>query len=146
MNGLRFSMNDDTDAVRIELAGSLAGVDVETLHQAWQSEAWNDVLKPVIVDITFITDADEHGRALLVVMHRFGAQIIAKSPESFAIAQSILGLRVESATWKPGWFGRLISFFRNDQHGKASLPPQAEMICRILAEQDTPAFTQKIAF
>jgi hypothetical protein len=30
-------------------------------------------VKPVIVDVTFIVEADEHGRALLLVMHRFGA-------------------------------------------------------------------------
>ena len=34
MNGLRFSIHNDTDAVRIELDGSLGGVDVETVYQA----------------------------------------------------------------------------------------------------------------
>jgi hypothetical protein len=81
MNGLRFFIHDDADAVRFELAGTLGGVDVETVHQAWQREAFTDALRPVIVDITFITEADQHGRALLVLIHRFGAQIIAKSPE-----------------------------------------------------------------
>jgi len=115
MNGLRFSIKNDIDAVRIELAGSLGGVDVETVYQAWQSEAWNDALKPVIVDITLITEADKHGRALLIVMHRFGAQIIANSRESSAIAQPIVTEHVGPPTSKPGWFGRLIGLLRNDQ-------------------------------
>jgi hypothetical protein len=133
MNELRFSIHTDIDAVTIQLAGSLSGVDVETVYQAWQDEAWNDALRPVIVDINMITEADEHGRALLVMMHRLGAQIIAKSPESSAIAQPIVTEHVESAISNPGWFHRLVTLFQNGRTRKAKFPLQAEMICRILA-------------
>src|SRR5579863_314547 len=132
MNGLRFSIHNDTEAVRIELAGSLGGVDVETVYQAWQGEAFTDALRPVIVDMTSITEADQHGRALLVIMHRFGAQIIAKSPESSAIVQAIVTELVGSADAKPGWFRRLVKFFWTDRHAEATFPPRAEMICRML--------------
>lgn len=128
MNGLRFFTHSDTSAVRIELAGSLCGVDVEAAYEAWQREAWNDVLKPVTVDITLITDADEQGLALLVVMHRFGAEIIAKSPQSSAIAQPLLAHPVESVTSRPGWFRRLTGFLLEDRRRVGTFPPRAEMI------------------
>ena len=135
MNGLRFFIHNDADAVRFELAGSLSGVDVEAVYQAWQREAFTDALRPVIADITSITEADQHGRALLVLMHRFGAQIIANSHESFAIAQPIvtepLGVEVSEA----GWFGRLIGFFREHRHTEATFPLYAEMICRMQGGQ-----------
>ena len=135
MNELGFSIRNDMDAVRIELAGCLEGVDVETVYQAWQRDAWEDPLKPVIVDITLITEADEHGRALLVIMHRFGAQIIANSRESFAIAQTVTREPVKFATSKPGWFAKLIKIFLDDRSKPARFPPQAEMICRVAAGQ-----------
>src|SRR5262249_16601833 len=125
----------DIDAVRIELAGRLLVADVETVYQAWQGEAWNDPLKPVIIDITLITAADEHGRTLLAVMHRFGAQIIAKSRESSAIVQRFETNSVASGVSKPGWFGGLIRFFRNGRHTEATVPLHAELISRIWARQ-----------
>jgi len=115
MNGLQFFVHNDPDAVRIELAGSLLGVDVETVRQAWQKVALADAVKPVIVDITFITEADEHGRALLLVMHRLGARIIAQSPESSAIAQPIVIQPIETDGSKPGWFHRLIMFLLEER-------------------------------
>ena len=126
MSELRFSIKDDMGAVRIELAGSLAGMDVETVYQTWQRDTWDDPLKPVIVDITLLTEADEHGRALLVVMHRFGAQIVAKSPASSAIAQLCLTEPVSNR----GWFSRLVRFFRDGRRRPVPFPLQAELICR----------------
>ena len=56
----------------------------------------------MIVDITFITEADEHGRALLVVMHRFGSRIIAQLPESSAIARPIVSKPIQTDGSRPG--------------------------------------------
>jgi hypothetical protein len=122
MDGLRFFVHNDPDAVRVELGGSLRGADVETVHHAWQRVAFTNALKPVIVDITFITDADEHGRSLLVVMHRSGARIIAQSPESSAIARPIVTEWIGTDGSKPGWFHRIIMFFREERPGEASQP------------------------
>jgi hypothetical protein len=51
---------------------------------------FTDALRTIIVDITCVTEADQYGRALLLTMLRFGAQIIAKFSESFAIVQPIV--------------------------------------------------------
>lgn len=126
MNGLRFFTHNDHEAVRFELAGKLAGEDVESLHQAWQREALTDELKPVIVDITFITEADQYGRALLAIMHRFGAQLIADSLASSAIAHPIVTEQSETTISKPGWFRRLIRLLTEDR--RRSYPARAEMI------------------
>ena len=127
MNGLQFFVHNDPDAVRVELAGSLHGVDVETVHQAWQREALEYPAKPVIVDITFITHADEDGRALLIVMHQCGARIVAQSPESSAIARPIVIQPIESHEPKPGWFHRLTMFLLEELPASAALPAQAEI-------------------
>jgi len=125
MNGLQFFVHDDPDAVRVELAGSLRGADVETVHHAWQGVAFTNALKPVIVDITFITHADEHGRALLIVMHQSGARIVAQSPESSAIAQPIVIQPIEAHEPRPGWFHRLTMFLLEERPASAALPAQA---------------------
>ena len=129
MSELRFLIHNDADAVRFELAGTLSGVDVERVYQVWQREAFNDALKSVIVDITPVTDADQHGRALLLIMHRFGAQIVAKTPESWMIAQTVVA--AGSAVSKQSWFERLVGYFR--ERPKATFPLQAEMIYRASA-------------
>ncbi len=141
MNGLQFFVPNDPDAVRVELAGSLRGADVETVYQAWRRAALlsaqaegplcavdADALKSVIVDITFITEADEHGRALLLVMHRSGARIIAQSPESSAIARPIVTEPIEMAGSKAGWFHRLTVFLRDERPAGAALPAHAGIL------------------
>jgi hypothetical protein len=104
MNELRFSIRNVMDAVRIELAGNLEGVEVEMVYQAWQRDAWDDPLKRVIIDITLITEVDEHGRALLVIMHHSALRSSPNSHESSAIAQTLITEPVEPAASKPGWF------------------------------------------
>ena len=127
MNGFQFFVHSDPDAVRIELAGSLRAADAETLRHAWQRAALkDDAVKPVIVDITFVRQADEQGRALLIAMHRSGVRIVAQSPESSAIARPIVIQPIETHDPKPGWFHRLTMFLLEEQPADAALPAQAE--------------------
>ena len=130
MDGLQFFVHNDSDGVRVELAGSLRGADVETVHKAWQRAALTDALKRVIVDITFLADADEYGRALLAVMRRFGARIIAQSPESSAIAQPIVTEPIETDGSKLGWLHRLMTFLLEERPAGAAFPAQARIASR----------------
>jgi outer membrane protein TolC len=127
MNGLRFFTHNDPDAVRFELAGALTGPDVESLHQAWQREALTGALRRVVVDLTFVTEADRYGRALLTVMHRFGAHIIADSPESWAIAQPIVTEPIKTRMGKPGWFRGIVRFLVQDRRPSGGFPVRAAM-------------------
>ena len=84
MKKLQFFIHNDSDALRIELAGSLSGSDVESVLHAWQKEFSTDAQRPIVADISYVADADKHGRALLVMWHRSGARIVARSPQSWA--------------------------------------------------------------
>ena len=140
MNGLRFSMHNDTEAVRIELAGSLSGADVEAVYQAWQSEAWTETFKSVIVDITSVTEADKYGRALLVMIYRFGGEIVANSPVSSKIALSLSAEPIKAAS-RVGWLGRLMRVFLGGRHTETPFPPQAEALrSTFIRDRLTPAF------
>ncbi|HTS47978.1 MAG TPA: hypothetical protein VMH05_08540 [Bryobacteraceae bacterium] len=140
MNGLRFSMHNDTEAVRIELAGSLTGADVETVYQAWQSAVSTEPFRPVILDITSVTEADKRGQALLVIINRFGGEIVANSPESSKIALSLLAEPIKAAS-RVGWLGRLIQFFLNGRHTEPAFPSQAEVLrSTFIRDRFTPAF------
>jgi hypothetical protein len=121
MNGLQLFVHNDADAQRFELAGSLCEADVEVVYQALQRVALADALKPLIVDITFVTEADEPGRALLLAMHRFGARIVAQSPESSAIAQPIVSQPIEADDSKMGWFHRLTTFLLEERRAGAAM-------------------------
>jgi len=140
MNGLRFSMHNDTEAVRIELAGSLTGADVETVYQAWQSAFSTEPFKPVILDITSVTEADKHGQALLVIINRFGGEIIAGSPESSALALRLFA-EPRPAASRIGWLGRLIQLFLQGRHTEPAFPPQGEVLrSTFIRDRFTPAF------
>ena len=128
MSGFQFFVHSDPDAVRIELAGSLRAADAETLRHAWQRAALrDDPVKPVVVDITFVRDADEQGRALLIAMHRSGVRIVAQSPEASAIARPIVIQPIETHDPKPGWFHRLTMFLLEERPAGAAVPAQAEI-------------------
>jgi hypothetical protein len=88
---LNYYIHDESDALRFKLAGSLSGDGVESIYQAWQTSLSITGNRRLIIDITLIVDADEHGRALLVAWHRSGARIIAASPDSGAVAKALPG-------------------------------------------------------
>jgi hypothetical protein len=87
---LRYYLHDDPDAFRMELAGSLTQPDAQSAYHAWRTA--RSVLggRPVIVDISFVSEADEVGRNVLRRYHERGARIIARSPESRALADGIM--------------------------------------------------------
>ena len=88
---LQYYMHDGPTAFRFELTGHLDREAARSLDQDWRTASSTIGDRRLIVDITFVTDADEQGRALLTRWHREGAQIIAKSRASLALAESILG-------------------------------------------------------
>jgi hypothetical protein len=88
---LQYYMHDGPKAFRFELAGNLSREAARSLDQDWctASSAIGD--RRLIVDITFVTGVDELGHALIARWHREGAQLIANSKASRALAESILG-------------------------------------------------------
>jgi hypothetical protein len=87
---IEYYLHDEWDAFRFELAGSLSGDGAQSVYQAWRTALSIVRDRPVIFDITFVVEADERGRAILLLWHQNGARIIAASPESRALAEPIL--------------------------------------------------------
>lgn len=86
---LEYYMHDDPDAFRMELAGSLTLATAESAYQAWRTALSTLGGRLAFVDITFVDRADERGRNLLRLWHNSGARIVARSPESRALASGI---------------------------------------------------------
>ena len=103
---LQYYVHDECDALRFELAGSLSGAGVESIYQAWHTSLSIIGNRPVILDITLVIDADEHGCAVLDAWHRSGARIIAVSPGSQALAEAVLAGRIPEAHPKQSWLQR----------------------------------------
>ena len=91
MAGLIFYMHDGPSTFRFELAGSLAGGEVTKLDQAWRTASSTVDGKVLAVDITFLTSADEEGRALLTRWRDAGAHFVANSPFARTLVESITG-------------------------------------------------------
>jgi hypothetical protein len=108
---LQYYMHDGSSAFRFELAGDLTGEGARRLEHDWRSASSVIGHRDLIVDITFMTGADEEGRALLVRWRSNGARIVATSKASRELAEAILGEPLpESAfaasagsyqTWQP---------------------------------------------
>jgi hypothetical protein len=122
VNKLQFFIHNDSDALRIELAGSLSGPDVESVLHAWRKEISTDSRRPVVADISYIADADKQGRALLAMWHRSGARILARSPQSWALAKPIVSEPVEAVAPKRGWLRRLIDSLARDARVRSGFP------------------------
>jgi hypothetical protein len=88
---LQYYMHDGPTAFRFELAGDLNREGARRLDQAWRTASSVVGDRRLIVDMTFVTDVSEQGRALIHRWHEEGAQLIANSQASHALAESILG-------------------------------------------------------
>jgi len=124
---LQYYLHDDFDAFRIELAGSLSGGSVEGVYQAWRTALSVLTGRKVIVDITFVNTADERGRSLLRLWRRKGARIVARSPESRALAADTVGEPVldTPASPKMSWLARVMKSLFRPVAAIATIPAQA---------------------
>jgi hypothetical protein len=104
---LQYYIHDDSDALRLELAGSLSGAGAQSVYQAWRTALSIIGGRPLVIDITFVTEADELGLKLVEVWHRSEVRIITVSPESRALVQPILGQAMPAPAPKQNWLRQL---------------------------------------
>ena len=109
---LQYYLHDDPDAFRLELAGSLRGEAIEGVYYAWRTALSILRNRIAIVDITFLRELDEQGRALIRLWHRNGARIIARSQASRALAEEIVEEPIPTPSASPGWWQRLRGYLR----------------------------------
>jgi hypothetical protein len=88
---LSYYMHDGPTAFSIEVAGILAAEGANKLEQDWRSAAAAIGGKELVVDLSFVTEIDPRGRRLLLRWFRNGATVVANTPESRALAESIIG-------------------------------------------------------
>jgi len=86
---LQYYIHDGFAGMRFELAGSLSGYGAQSVQYAWQTALSVIGDRPLIVDITRVSDADDDGRALLLGWQQYGAKIIAESRDSRALAEAV---------------------------------------------------------
>jgi hypothetical protein len=84
-------MHDGPTAFRLELAGNLNHEATQRLDQDWRTASSTIGDRRLVVDLTLVTGADEQGRDLLTRWTTEGAQLIATSAASRALAESIVG-------------------------------------------------------
>jgi ABC-type transporter Mla MlaB component len=88
---LQYYMHYGPTAFRFELAGDLNHEGAHRLDQDWRraSSAIGD--RRLVVDMTFVTDVDGDGLALIIRWHRAGARFVANSKASRTLVESVLG-------------------------------------------------------
>src|ERR1700687_3521619 len=86
-----YYMHDGPAAFSIEVAGALAAEGARKLEQDWGSASAVIGKKELVVDLSFVTEIDPVGSQLLLRWFRNGATVVASTPESRALAESIIG-------------------------------------------------------
>ena len=89
---LQYFVHEDPAALRLELAGDLNYELAHQLEQDWRTAPSAIGARPLIVDLTFVTDTDETGRALLERWYAKGAKLIAKSKPSTDLAKAVASI------------------------------------------------------
>jgi len=84
-------MHDGPKTFRFELAGTLEGIEVGRLDQAWRTASSTFDEKTLAVDVTFLTTVDEKGRDLLFRWWRQGAHLVASSDGSRKLVEEVTG-------------------------------------------------------
>jgi hypothetical protein len=109
-----YYMHDGPAAFSIELAGALAAEGAKKLEQDWGSASADIGEKELVVDLSYVTEIDPVGRQLLLRLRRNGATVVANTPESRELAESIIGrplrpigrIAYTSSPYRPGSFFR----------------------------------------
>jgi hypothetical protein len=106
---LQYYIHDESGMFRLELSGHLSGDGAQSVYQAWRTALSIVGRRPVVVDITYVDDADERGRSLLRLWRQHGARIVAESTDARKLAETVLGETLPTPAPKPGWFRRLLA-------------------------------------
>jgi hypothetical protein len=85
-------MHEGPAAFSIEVAGALAAEGAKKLEQDWLSASRAIGTKELVVDLSFVTEIDPVGCQLLLRWRGNRATVVANTPESRALAESVIGL------------------------------------------------------
>jgi hypothetical protein len=139
MTTLQYYMHDEPDAFRLELSGGLEAAAAQDVYHAWRTALSIIGARPFIVDFTYVSGADEYGRALLRFWRGHRVRIVARSVGSRQLVESILGERLPDPPVKPGLIQRLSRLFRRRRHTTAEPPAGAGHALESSAPQTAPS-------
>ena len=88
---LQYFMHYGPAALRFELAGVLSDEGARSLYQDWRRASAVIGERTLVVDLTFVTGAEEKGRKLLARWYAAGAQFIVQSNVSRKLAEAVIG-------------------------------------------------------
>ena len=125
MSHLDYYIHDHSDALRFAIAGDLSGPGVASLDQAWRTASSVLRGRVLVIDLASVCDAENDGRDLLVRWHRSGARIRARSAESRAFVEGVLGVPISMLVGKRGWRQGLIEFLFRRSSVAAGKPARA---------------------
>lgn len=94
MSKLDYFIHDNADAFRLKITGDLAGPAVATLDQVLRTASSVLRGRMFVIDLADVRNADESGRDLLLYWHGIGGRIIARTLESRALAEGIVGVPI----------------------------------------------------
>jgi hypothetical protein len=114
---LQYYVHSEPNVFRLELAGSLSGWGVQSVYQAWQTALSIIGDRTLVIDITFVSEADQRGRDLLLLWHQNGARIIAASSGSQALIQPIMGKPIPPQRRKRSCLQRLSAVLLGNSSG-----------------------------
>ena len=107
-NQFRYYMHDGPAAFSFELSGRLSDEAARDLDNARRSASFVTRGRPLIVDLSYVTQVDSFGRKMLRSWYDNGARLIAKLPQARTIVESITGQAPEliaavapHQTWLP---------------------------------------------
>ena len=96
-----YYMHDGPTAFSFEMAGALSADDAAELDHAWRTASAIIGDRALVVDLSFVTRIDDAGRNLLRAWHENGATLVANSPTSLSLAESIIGAPLPAAASAP---------------------------------------------
>jgi hypothetical protein len=107
-NQFRCYMDVGPAAFSFELSGRLSDEAARSLEYARRSASFVTRVRPLIVDLSYVTQVDSVGRKLLRRWYDDGARLVAKLPQAGTIVESITGQAPEfiatvtpHRTWLP---------------------------------------------
>jgi len=125
MSNLDYYIHDHADILRLAITGDLSGPGVASHDQTWRTACSVLRGRVLVIDLVSVCDADEYGRDLLLRWHRSGARISARSAETRAFAEGVVGAPISMLAGKRAGGRGLIEFLLRCLRFAAGKPARA---------------------
>ena len=109
---LRYFIHNDWDALRMELSGRLVGRAAREAYESLRNASFLPRRLPVVIDISYVAEADAAGLAVLRRWREQDGRILAATLASRAIAEPILSAPIARSLPRPAFLTRLFVFAR----------------------------------